>query len=147
MINKFSSHRIIFIFIPILILFVKFQNIMANEIPYLLINCDDSDCYEIKLNNQFCIKNKGDILEISKESENIEISINSITSIGFLFKDEEAGIEINTDNIFTKIEIYDLEGRFIKETSSEFIDFEGLQIGKPYVLKKGKDSYKYIRYK
>ena len=147
MINKFSSRRIIFIFIPILILFVKFQNIMANEIPYLLINCDDSDCYEIKLNNQFCIKNMGDVLEISKESENIEISLNSITSIGFLYKDEEAGIGFYTDSKLENIEIYDLEGRFIKETSSERMDFEGLQIGKVYIIKKGKESYKYIRYK
>lgn len=145
--DRIPFFRVVIIFVAILILSNKFQNLMANEIPYLLINCNDSDCYEIKLNNEFCIKNMGDILEISKELENIEISINSITSIGFLYKDEEAGIDFNTENKPTNIKIYDLEGRFIKETSSEFIDFGDLQIGKLYIIKKGKESYKYIRYK
>lgn len=132
--------------------FLSFNGIKAEELPstnpYLIFTDTYSNTYEIKLDKNFDIKNKGEFLEIKFESENLELPITSIVSIGFLYNlDEEAEVSGIIDNKVEKIQVYDLEGRLIIETVSDSPNLKDLIIGKIYVIKKGGHSFKYIRYK
>lgn len=144
---SFTFLRNIFLILTFLFLNMRTPGLLANEIPYLFITGPDFSPYEVKLNDEFQIKNHDNILEIKMESGDIEIPVSSVSSIGFIYKNEEAGINSIKDKQPGKLQIYNLEGRLIKETDSEFPDLSGLMVGKIYIIKQGAISYKYMPYK
>lgn len=127
------------------------KSIRAQEInSYLFIQYEDNKCIELKLSKDFLIEHQSGFLEISDSSlENpFTIPIKTISLIGFVYKEtynEDAGIDSFFDNQSNNLwQIYDMEGRLIRESKSYTPDLKDLPLGKVFIIRNGSNSFKYI---
>lgn len=130
------------------------KSICAIEVnPYLFIQYEDNKILDLKLSKDFSIEPQSGILKISDSSleSPLTMPLNTISFMGFIYKETEtddASIDSIIDNNVNALwEIYDIEGKLIRETNSKIPDLKNLPAGKIFIIKNGSSSYKYIPYK
>ena len=143
-------------FLKYLLLFIGLiltKTLYANEgLPYVFIQYNDKEILELKLSKDFSIQHHAGVLEINSGSaeNNLSLPLDSVSLIGFLYKEKEEDAGLNsiigsqTNGVW---QIFDLEGRLIRETRSDTPDLNNLPAGKIFIIKNGSSSFKFVPYK
>lgn len=149
---KYKYWYISLVFIFINFFFPKIVDAQEGR-PYLIIQYMDDEILELKLSNDFSIDHQSGVLEINtaQPTTNQIIPLNTISLIGFIYKntgDDDTGLESLFDDQTKGLwQIYDIDGKLIRETDSNVPDLKNLPPGKIFIIKNGSSSFKYIPYK